>query len=284
MKTIILILVIILSTNLASAIYINNLNVGLGNGAYIMVDDTNITSLVLKSSINTLEYVINGSTIDYTTLTNKTIASPSFNVTLDNFTAYVSGSAGDLNISAIMNNESEEYNLTANDIHIEYKNSSNFALVYFNYTGAYPASLTIKWNLTFSSELKGYVINILEAPINLARIDVNTTHVFTDGNGFYNFGNIKKGNYTILVRQIGYKNDSQLFAVNGTISWHNVTLLGQSGGGSSYVRSYVPAFAMFCIILILILYAANKRKQEDGFMLIGEEIENQKRNKNENKK
>ena len=218
-------LILLLLINPASAIYIENLSVGLGNGAYLKINNTNVSEFILYNSTATFEYVLNGSQIKYTSLTNKTLDSPTF--FNDNFTVYTSGDAGNLNISAIMNNATDNYNLTANSLFIEYKNSSDSALVWFNYTGSYPASLTIKWNYSYPAVyfiLKGYITNVLEAPIEWARIDIDSTHEFTDEDGYYTFNNITKGNYTILVRQIGYRNNTANVSLNSTNDWYNVTL------------------------------------------------------------
>jgi hypothetical protein len=55
-------------------------------------------------------------------------------------------------------------------------------------------------------DVTGYITNILEAPIQSARIDIDIQHTFTNSSGYYIIPFIPDGNYTILVRAIGYNN------------------------------------------------------------------------------
>ena len=186
--------------------------------------------------------------------------SPSFNIVLDNFTANVSGNAGDLNISVTMNNASDNYNLTANDIHIEYQDATSGALIFFNYTGLYPASLTVKWNLTWINyDLSGYVVNILNATLNNSRVDINGTYVFTNATGYYKFSNIHQGNYTLLVRQIGYRNNSQSLELNSTKEL-NVTLVTNKFPAVRPAQRFLPGFeGLGLLVAISIIYIFRRK-------------------------
>lgn len=234
----ILIFTLIISTvGIGEAAYMNNTKIGLDNGAYITVMDTNFSSLKKYGAGETpeftLEYTLNGSAslngssrVRYTTNTDKTITSPTYNVTLDNLSVNITGTAGFINFSVMMNNDTDLYNFTSNAVFVSNQNATDEKIVYFNYTGAYPTNLSVSWSKYWGYDIDGYVTNVLEFYLEGARIDfTGKSKVFTDANGYYIITNIKKGNYTMLVRQIDYRNYTQSINItNFSKNNVNVTL------------------------------------------------------------
>jgi len=145
-------IILIISIGIAEAAYVNDEAFGLGNSAYITVNTTTFDNLTCCDS-NTLSFGINGSTTNFTAGTNKTLTSITLNNATDNFTVQASGIAGYLNFSVIMKNASSIYDFTANGAFVESKHTTAGKLVWFNYTGNYPTTLTVAWNTVVSSNL-----------------------------------------------------------------------------------------------------------------------------------
>ncbi len=146
MKLLLVIILVLMSVGIADATYLNDQVFGLGNGAYITVNTTTINDVnqLACCDNNELMMRINGSMTNYTAGANKTITSVTFNNVTDNFTIPVTGVAGYLNFSTIMANASNSYNLTANGVFVESRNTTSDGKVWFNYTG--DATLSVTWN------------------------------------------------------------------------------------------------------------------------------------------
>lgn len=145
-------LVLIIVSGIAQATYINDQAFGLGNGAYITVNTTTIDDVnQLACCDYGLMLRINGSMTNYTAGANKTITSVTYNKVTDTFALPVSGEAGYINFSVIMNNASTSYTLSDGTI----KSTQSDKSIWFNYTGSYPVTLTVSKTVTTSSGSSG---------------------------------------------------------------------------------------------------------------------------------
>lgn len=259
MKLLIIILLLFtISVSMSDAAYMNNTKISLDNGAYITVMNTNFSSLKKYGEASdpqyTLEYTINGSRIRYTTETNKTLTSPAFNVILDNFSVNVAGDVGFINFSAVMNNATDIYNFTSSAIYVEGRNASIDRVVYFNYTGLYPTNFVVSWSKYWGHNLSGYVMNTLEFYFEGARVDLtNQSRVFSDEDGYYSFPNIRNGNYTILFRQIGYRNSTSNITINSSDLFYNVTMSENKMPAIKMSPGFDGIGILLAIIIIFIL-------------------------------
>ncbi len=125
---------------------------------------------------------------------------------------------------------------------------------------------TITWTITVTGinniTLSGYVQNSLELKLQNARIDLNSNYTFTDINGYYSFNNINENTYIVLVRAIGYENNSVSIEINSD-KIHNFTIKERVWGGTMVT----PGFeVILSIIVFLILFVSkntfirNKRR------------------------
>ena len=143
MKLLWVILVVVIATSgIAQAAYMNDEALGLGNGAYITVNQTTFDNLTCCDS-NILSFGINGSYLNLTAGTNKTTTNPSF--VSDTFTIPLSETTGYFNFSVKMANVSNSYNLSDGSF-VESKNTSVSGYVWFNYSFTTAKTLVVSWN------------------------------------------------------------------------------------------------------------------------------------------
>ncbi len=121
-------------------------------------------------------------------------------------------------------------------------------------------SNTITWTVTVVGAggliLSGYVNNSIQFYLKGTRVDLNgANYIFTDAGGYYEFTNLDEGNYTILVRQVGYRNNTN--EINLTTSeFYNVTL---SENKMAAVRA-TPGFEGVGVLLVIAIIIVFRRK------------------------
>jgi hypothetical protein len=178
-------------------------------------------------------------------------------------------------------NTSAEFNVSSNQTLITWywtyatlingsNSSSSYAEKNFSTVGTHQVSVygtnlngttqTINWSVNVfgmsNLTLSGYVTNILNAPIQNARVDFNSNFVLTNATGWYNFSNISEQSYTMLTRQIGYRDNSSLLYIDDN-STFNVILLEQKSAGNVVQE---PGFeSIFAVIGILVIYYLRRK-------------------------
>jgi len=105
----------------------------------------------------------------------------------------------------------------------------------------------------------GYVFNILEVPIQNARIDLDSGYDFTDANGYYEFTNISEGTYTILVRAIGYVNSTNLSTITSNTTM-NFTLSEPVAIDNTDDIQAILGMAAMAVALIIVTGKRKKKK------------------------
>lgn len=139
MKLYLAILLIIMMSGIVEAVYVNDESFNQGNGIYLTIMNATVDNITCCIS-NTLYMNVSNHSITFTAGANKTVTNPSF--ISDNYTFTASGTAGYLNFSATMTNTTSSYNLASNNVIVESKSTINNN-IWFNYTGTYPATLSI---------------------------------------------------------------------------------------------------------------------------------------------
>jgi len=200
--------VLIASIGLAQAAYVNDEAFGLGNGAYITVNQTTFDNLTCCVDYKLLLNV-SGSALTFTSGINKTITNPTWNN--DNFTFNVSGTAGYINFSTTMLNASNSYSLTANGVFVESRNTTTENVVWFNYTG--DAILSVTWD-TPPTSITGLTnttgnfwhnwtwTNPADGDFNHTLIYINGNFVISQSATFYNFTASAHNSSTISIRTV----------------------------------------------------------------------------------
>lgn len=124
-------------------------------------------------------------------------------------------------------------------------------------TNANGSTQLITWTITVNGTtgltLSGYVFNSLSAPIHNARVDFNGNTDFTDDNGSYSFTNINEGTYTVLARQVGYKNNSVSYFINDSTPL-NFTMKEKGSVQTA------PGFDMAGVLLVSLFMLLRRRK------------------------
>ena len=122
---------------------------------------------------------------------------------------------------------------------------------------------SITWTVTVTGlggiTVDGYVFNILEVPIQNARIDLDSGYDFTDANGYYEFTNISEGTYTILVRAIGYVNSTNLSTITSNTTM-NFTLSEPVAIDNTDDIQAILGMAAMAVALIIVTGKRKKKK------------------------
>lgn len=119
-------------------------------------------------------------------------------------------------------------------------------------------------NVTASAfNLSGNVNNSLEYHLG-ARIDVSnstfTTHTFTDvTDGSYQINDLGVGDYTVLVRQIKYRNNSENISIIGD-TFHNVSMEKIR----MPILEKIPGFEGIGILFVIIIIFTHERLKNES--------------------
>jgi len=108
-----------------------------------------------------------------------------------------------------------------------YKNftSTGIKTVLVNGTNTNGTTQTVTWTITVQGAtgltLSGYVYNVLDVPLENARIYFNGTSNLTNNIGYYEFTNVTGDTYAVVARAIGYRNQTNTSSVevNTTINF-----------------------------------------------------------------
>jgi len=98
-------------------------------------------------------------------------------------------------------------------------------------TNTYGTTQTITWNLTIGLSgliLDGYVNNTLGAPIQYAKMSLDSNSKFTNDTGYYAFTGLGDGDYTVTVQAIGYTSQTSSVVLTGNQT-ANFTLTESTG-------------------------------------------------------
>lgn len=123
MRKLVLAVFLLITVSIVGATYINDESFGLGNGAYVTLNNTTLDNLTCCSS-DTLFLNISEKAVSFTAGTNKTVTNPTYSG--DNFTFDISGTSGYFNFTYTM---------------------SNSSIGWYNYTGTYPTTISVVWNV-----------------------------------------------------------------------------------------------------------------------------------------
>ena len=116
---------------------------------------------------------------------------------------------------------------------------------------------TVSMNVTGGLSLSGYVNNSLGYTPVGSRIDLSNNYTFTDSSGYYTFTNITEGNYTLLARQIGYRNNTQNITVESNLEV-NITMQEKMLPAIK-VSPGVDSIGLIGLISIVFLWRSKKR-------------------------
>lgn len=134
MKNIICFLLVILATTgTAGAYTLDNINVNLQNGAYLSFPYVMTYDGTQNQSYGMFQFMLNGSSLTFSTGSNRTVTGVALNSATDEYTFNSNGITGYLNFSATMQSINGNYSFYINNSYIDSKIASN-RQVYFNYT------------------------------------------------------------------------------------------------------------------------------------------------------
>jgi len=251
--------VLIASIGLAQAAYVNDEAFGLGNGAYITVNQTTFDNLTCCDN-NTLSMGINGSFLNLTAGTNKTITNPSY--VSDIFTIPLSGTSGYFNFSVKMINASNSYNLSDGSF-VESKNTSASGYVWFNYSFTTTKTLVVSWNgssggdevvnstpniIAYYNSINGWNQTAMSINAgNSATFNITVNQTITNVSWKVAGGEEQNTSSLEFTRYFGTVGDfnvtTQAFNVNGSSNIiHTVVTVTTTGGGGTdwdWVYGYV---------------------------------------------
>ncbi len=111
-------------------------------------------------------------------------------------------------------------------------------------------------NTASAFNLSGYVNDTLGTPNQGTRIDLNGNHTFTNISGYYLFNNVS-GNYTILFRQILYRNNTQIVNITSDTIL-NIILQERKESAIKTLSEEGGGLSMLSIITIIFVFG---RKQ-----------------------
>lgn len=98
--------------------------------------------------------------------------------------------------------------------------------------------------------ISGYIINVIDLPVENARIDINDEFTYTDSVGYYEIQNITSGTYDVTVRAIGYSNKyDSVDMTNSSIS--NYTMREKTNPTKAPGFEVIPSLVTFIIVLFL---------------------------------
>lgn len=121
-------------------------------------------------------------------------------------------------------------------------------------------SNTITWNVNVLGSccytIEGFVANSLELPLQNARVDFNGSYVFTDAMGNYSFSNGGEGIQPILVRAIGYSNNTQSVNItNDTVL--NIMMRERTSGGVKASPGF-GGIGLLAVVVVIYLYGKKR--------------------------
>ena len=172
--------------------------------------------------------------------------------------------ANNLSLVFIINNTFTDLDITHNGVYFDANFSSE---PYYSDTLQYTLKIVAvddegytseswlgcNFTLTPTVNISGYITNILELPIENARIDINSNYVFTNSSGYYEIFEIIPGLNNITIRAIGYSNKyDRINMINTSIS--NYTLKERRS------PSKAPCFGFILSLIIILTVAFITRK------------------------
>jgi len=131
-------------------------------------------------------------------------------------------------------------------------------------TNDYGTTQTITWNLTIGLSglvLDGYVNNTLGAPIQYAKMSLDSNSKFTNDTGYYVFTDLGDGDYTMTVQAIGYTSQTSSVALTGNKTL-NFTLV-ESAGGAATDNDEVLAIGLMGGLVFAYAFTRTKRKKNN---------------------
>jgi len=135
----------------------------------------------------------------------------------------------------------------------------NFRMITHSNKSLNTTTSSVLFTIYNYSEVHGYVYNVLELPIQNAKVDVtnmgNTHIAYTDASGYYTIPDYIEGDSHMLVRAIGYQNATYSHYHNET-HWQNFTLKEKEASTVS-----ASGFDLISILFIMVITYIVRRKQ-----------------------
>ena len=238
-------------------------------------DDSNITlnnSQYFDNSIDmfqngTLRLPLNGSSMDFYTVSYKTIANYTYNYTSDKLEFNATGTADPLNMTIMMRRFNVSYNESIDSLVVAENKSDANKIVIFNFSDWTVNKHNVIIEINGSSInffiLSGYVSNKINESIPLANVTlINKAYDITDINGFYQISAIEPGNYTLKAIKFPYANKTILVSILNDTTL-NFTMSAQSGG-TQFQDDFTPVYIFGFLILLMIGNSLRNNKGDEG--------------------
>lgn len=267
---VVIIMVFISPSQALEKIYINDTTYfDLGNGANITLlpnqtFDDHIDLQPGGSPI--LHLILNGSEMNFTSISDKTISNFTYNYSADKLEFDVIGIADELGMLTKMRRNNTWYNESDALVVIAENKSDENKLVgfIFNNWTINQHHITIEVNSSSIFSISGFIKNKLNLTVAGANVTlIGDGSLLSGANGFYILENIASGNYTIKVILYPYSNKSVPVTINNTdLTNFNITLNSQSGG-TTYKSDYSPIYILVFMITSIILFVRKRRGRKD---------------------